>query len=203
MRTLKQPIKVIDNFFESPELWRIYALKQEYSRDDYSTWPGIRSKPLNELNIDLFNSLASKLINHIHDKGGFAKLKVNFASVDGSFGSGWLHQDEPEYNVAGVIYLNDVSELGTGTSFYNKIHSTDRNFNQIFKDELTADPKSRIKYEKFKEDQRSLFKQNMTVENIFNRCVMFPPECWHGADKFFGNTMQDSRLTINFFGIAV
>lgn len=203
MRTLKQPIKVIDNFFESPELWRSYALKQEYARDEYSTWPGVRSTPLNELNDNLFGSLASKLINHIHDKTGFIKLKVNFACVDESFGSGWLHQDEPEYNVAGIIYLNKDAELGTGTTFYNRIHHTDRNFNQMFIDELNADPISRIKYEKFKEDQRSLFKKNMTVENVFNRCVMFPSECWHSVDRFFGTTKEDSRLTINFFGIAV
>lgn len=203
MRTLKQPIKVIDNFFESPDLWRMYALDQSYSRDKFSPWPGVRSATLNEINMELFRSLASKLISHIHDKTGFAQLKVNFASADGSFGSGWMHQDEPIYNVAGIIYLNKDAPAGTGTSFYNKIATTDRDYNQMFLDELDSDPKDRTKFEKFKLDQKSLFKVNMTVENVFNRCVMFPPGYWHSVDKFFGNTIDDSRLTINFFGTAV
>jgi hypothetical protein len=203
MRKLKQPIKVIDNFFESPDLWRIFALKQQYSRDETSTWPGVRSATLNELDMELFNSLASKLMLHIHDKNNFLHLKVNFTSVDGSFGSGWLHQDEPQYNVAGVIYLNPDPPEGTGTSFYNKISSSDTNFNQLFFDEISANLDERSNFEKFKLDQKKLFTRTMSVENIFNRCLMFHPEQWHGADKFFGNNLDDSRLTINFFGLAV
>lgn len=203
MRKLKQPIKIIDNFFEAPELWRLFALKQDYLRDDTSTWPGVRSASLNELDIELFNSLAAKLMLHIHDKNNFLHLKVNFASVDGSFGSGWLHQDEPQYNVAGVIYLNPTPPDETGTCFYNKIATSDTNFNQLFFDELSANLEDRSTFEQFKMDQRKLFAKTVTVENIFNRCLMFSPDQWHAVDKFFGSNLDDSRLTINFFGYAI
>ncbi len=202
MRIQPQPIKVIDDFFESPELWRSYALSQTYTRDEKSTWPGIRSNVLNELNMSLFGSLASNLIKHIHDKTKFLHLKVNFALVDGSYNMGWLHQDEPHYNVAGIVYLNKDAPPDTGTSFYNRIAEQDNDYNKLFFDELAADPADREKFIPLKHEQRKIFKKNMTVENVFNRCIMFPPSMWHGADNYFGTTNEDSRLTIVFFGIA-
>lgn len=202
MRTLKQPIKVIDNFFEAPMLWREFALKQDYFKDQYFSWPGIRSKPLNEINFDLFQTFASALMNHMHDKQGFAHLKVNFALVDGSYNLGWLHLDEPHYNVAGVIYLNKEAKIGTGTSFYNRVLDSGESFSNYFFEELNSN-EDKTKFISIKERQRSSFKRTMTVENVFNRCVMFPPEVWHGVDSYFGSTKEDSRLTITFFGRAV
>lgn len=203
MRTLKQPIKVIDNFFEAPDLWQHYALKQEFTRDENSTWPGTRTTTLDQLDMELFNSVATTIINHMHDKKFFSLLKINFASVDGSYNIGWMHQDEPQYNVAGVIFLNKIAPATTGLSFYTKVADNNQDYNSLFFEELKADSADRLAFTKFKEEQRTLFKRNMTVENIFNRCVMFPPDQFHAADGYFGNTLDDSRLTINFFGIAV
>lgn len=203
MRTLPQPIKVVDDFFELPELWRYYALKQDFTRDETSTWPGLRTNSLDNLNLSLFHTLAGKIIPHIHGKDKFVHLKVNFAITDGSYNLGWLHQDEPQYNVAGLIYLTPDAPMGTGTSFYNKVANTDQNFNSVFFDELQSQPEDRIAFEKYKLDQRSLFIKNMTVENVFNRCVLFSPDVWHGADRYFGSTKEDSRLTLTFFGLAV
>ncbi len=76
------PIKVIDTFLESPELWREFALRQEFTRDNESPWPGLRTKLLTEINTDLFSSFASKLIKHCHGGGGFTNLEVSFALVD-------------------------------------------------------------------------------------------------------------------------
>lgn len=177
MRKIKQPIKVIDNFFEAPSLWRHYALKQEYNNEN-ADWPGVRSRTLNELNLKLFNSFASKIITHTHNSRYFSFLKINFVSVDSSYSFGKVHQDDPQYNISGIIFLNKEPLPKSGISFFHK----------------TAEP--------YKEE-RDLFKKNMTVENVFNRCVMFSPDKWHAADSYFGNTLEDSRLTINFFGIAV
>ena len=202
MRTLQQPIKVVDDFFESPLLWRHFSLKQQYTTDEKATWPGVRSQPLNELNMNLFSSLASKLLQHVHDKTFFSFLKVNFASVDGSYNLGWMHNDEPMYNFASVIFLNPEPPKGSGLGFYTQVADANQNYNQQFFEELKADPKDRAKFIAHKEEQRSFYKQNMYVENVFNRCVMFPPHMWHSAEKYFGNNIDDSRLTITIFGIA-
>lgn len=202
MRQIQQPIKVIDDFFESPELWRSFALSQAYFKDEKSTWPGVRTEPLNDINMNLFSSLASNIIKHIHGKSAFLHLKVNFALVDGSYNIGWLHQDEPHYNIAGVIYLNKDAPENSGTSFYTKIAEQDNDYNKLFFEELAADPKDREKFTPFKHEQRKLFKKNMSVEGKFNRCVMFHPTTWHGADNYFGTTSEDSRLSIVFFGVT-
>jgi len=203
MRTIKQPIKVIEDFFEAPELWRQYALKQEFSRDDTSTWPGVRTQVLNELSPASFSSIAEKLIKHTPGKRGFNFLKINFALVDGSYTKGWIHQDEPHFNVAGIIFLNPVSVPNSGISFFDRISNPNHTYNEQFVQENEASAEDRNQFLKFKEDQRSHFRQSTYVENIFNRCVMFHPDQWHSAEKYFGTTPADSRLTINFFGVAI
>ncbi len=195
------PIKVIDLFLESPDLWREYALKQEFHRDESAPWPGLRTESLNKLNPDLFASLARKLIKHCHGGIEFPHLEITFALVDETFGTGWLHQDEPQYNIAGMIYLNPSAPTGTGTGFYNFNYGTYESFFHLALDEYNSSPLDRTKFEQDKIRQRSFFNKTMTVENEFNRCVMFHPNHWHGADRFFGNTKETARLTINFFGV--
>lgn len=171
-RTIFQPIKVVDDFLEAPEIWREYALKQEYIKDQ-SGYPGVKSKTLDELNINTFHTLAGKTMLHMNEKKSFQRLKVNFVSAikDDEIKILNPHQDEYFYNVAGVIYLNQTPPSNTGTSFYN-------------------------------ETSMGLVK-TMTVENVFNRLVLFHPSVWHSPDGFFGNQITDGRLIITFFGTAV
>lgn len=200
----KLPIKVIDDFFEIPGLWRYYALKQEFTQDpQYTTWPGSRTKTLDQIDLKLFHSFASKLIKHIPGTTHFASLQVNFASVDSTYGQGWIHTDEPKWNVAGLIYLDPKPAPKSGTLFYDKIGDSDTNFNEAFFNELGADPKDRKKFNKVKEEQRKLFRKTMTVGNVYNRCIIFSPDVWHSADTYFGDTLDNSRLTLTFFGYAV
>jgi len=194
------PIKVIDTFLESPDLWREYALKQEYHRDEFAPYPGLRAKSLNKLNPDLFASLARKLVKHCHGAKEFPHLEITFALVDETFGTGWIHQDEPHYNIAGMIYLNPIAPRGTGTGFYNYANFTEEPFMHLALDEYNSEPADRTKFETAKQRQQSFFNKTMTVENEFNRCVMFHPNHWHGADRFFGSSKENTRLTINFFG---
>lgn len=199
---ISQPIKVIDNFFESADLWRHFALKQQYERDTASTWPGIRTAAINDLNETLFHSLANKLISHIHAKTSFLHLKTNFALVDKSYNLGWIHQDEPFYNVAGVIFLNPSPPKNSGISFFTEIDKDNENYAKSAYEENNEIPDNRIKFLDIKKQQRSLFKRNMYVENMYNRCVMFAPHNYHAAEEYFGTDIQDSRLTITFFGTA-
>ncbi len=194
------PIKVIDTFLESPDLWREYALSLEYHRDELAPYPGLRTQALNKLNPDLFASLARKLIKHCHGAQDFPHLEITFSLVDETFGTGWIHQDEPHYNIAGIIYLNPIAPLGTGTAIYNYAKETQESFMHLAVDEYNASPLDRVKYEADKQRQKSYFNKTMTVENEFNRCVMFHPNHWHAAEKFFGNSKETTRLTINFFG---
>jgi hypothetical protein len=195
------PIKVIDTFFETPDLWRHFALKQEFTRDTESPWPGVQTKMLNLLNEDLFADFAQKIVKHVHGAKGFSHLRVNFALTDETYGRGWVHQDEPHYNIAGLVYLNPTPSKNSGTTIYSQAKPFTEDYKKYFHEELAASPEDRINYAGYKEQQRSFFKPTMTIENEFNRCIMFHPSEWHSAEQFFGTTKEDSRLCMLFFGV--
>jgi hypothetical protein len=166
----KQQLKIIDNFLESPSLWRSLALTQEYQKDS-SGYPGFKSRPLDELYPEIFHSLAGKIIDHVTSyKNRFDRLKIQFAYSTSVNQHGVMHQDEPIYNVAGLIYLSEFAPLGSGTLFYNYI------------------------------DGR--LQPTLTVENVYNRFIIFDPKVWHSPADLFGDNLENSRLTLTFFGIA-
>jgi hypothetical protein len=166
-----QHFKIVDQFLELPGLWRSFALQQEYTKDQ-SGYPGKKSIPLDELNLHIFHSLAAKIIKHVNGKNNFQRLKVQFACTTEEEFSKNIHQDEPFYNVAGVIYLSENPPQNTGTLFYNKTPA-----GEIIK--------------------------TLTVENVYNRMIIFNPSMWHSQAGSFGTDLKTSRLTITFFGVAV
>lgn len=194
-RTVPQPIKIIDNFLEAPELWRHYGLKHVEL--------GCESPSLDYLNLSLFHSIASALMMHIYDKKTFAQLKLNFVLGDASFNKGWVQQVDPHWNIAGTIFLNPNPPRESGLLIHSKTGSTDQNYAQMILDEESADPEARIGFEKFKIEQRMLYKQTMTIENVFNRCVIMPANEWYNVTNYFGDTKDTARLTLNFYGVAV
>lgn len=197
------PIKVIDNFFESPQLWRHFALKQQFHHDEISNFPGQYSKLLGELDTSLFHSLASRLIQHLPGFSNFQFLETSFRLADASYGRGWIHHDDPKFNVAGLIYLNVDPPADSGTIIYSMQSQTEQSYQDYKFQEFSSLPEDRHVFDRYKEEQRLLFKKNMTIHNVFNRCVLYSPLVWHSADRFFGSSNDDSRLTLNFFGRVV
>ena len=170
LTNIAQHFKIVDSFLELPGLWRSFALKQEYTKDQ-SGYPGKKSKPLDELNENIFHSLAEKIVKHVNGKNNFQRLKIQFAYTEESEFLQNIHQDESFYNVAGIIYLNENPPIGTGTLFYNK------------------NPNGELI-------------KTLTVENVFNRMIIFNPTLWHSPANTFGNDLETGRLTVTFFGIA-
>ena len=197
------PIKVIDNFFESPQMWRYFALKQEFSTDSTANFPGQKTKLLSELNVSMFHSVAEKLIRHMVGYTGFEHLELSFRIADASYGTGWIHHDDPKFNIVGLIYLNPSPPLDSGTIIYTNLKPTENNYQEYKYQEIASAAEDRSVFDKFKHEQQQYFKKNMTIHNVFNRCVIYSPLEWHGADNFFGSEKDDSRLTLNFFGRAI
>lgn len=170
-KSFYQPTKIIDEFFETPLMWRHFALKQTYEKDQ-SWYPGQKSAPLDQLNVNLFHELASKIILHVPGKNSFERLKVQFAFTTKNDDNDLPpHRDEPFYNVAGLIYLQTDPIINAGTSFYA----------QTISGEL---------------------KKTLEIKNLFNRMIIFDPSVLHKQSDVFGDTLENSRLTITFFGTA-
>tara|TARA_Y100000389_G_C17471282_1_gene531369 strand:+ start:10076 stop:10774 length:699 start_codon:yes stop_codon:yes gene_type:complete len=195
------PTKIIDNFFESPSLWRNLALTQQYQTAETTTYPGKRSDYLNEIDPMSFELLARNLLKHLPQFRGFNNLWATFHLIDGSYGSGWVHDDDPSLSVSGLIYLNPNPPAGSGTVLYNDRFDDQATIysDKFREDVLLADTEGRKKLDKYREEHRAFFTPNTTVENVYNRCVLFDPKVWHSPGEFFGSTNEDSRLTLVFF----
>ena len=198
------PYITIDNFFETPTLVRDFALRQEYFKGDRGNWPGIRTEMIDILDHQLFHVMASKLMSYLPKQyTSFTNLESTFQIIDGSWGSGWVHDDDAKYNVAGLIYLTPDPPRYSGTSFYDfQMDTNGEDYTKMFEEEMN-DSDKRNAHEKYRMDHRSKWTENIVVENRFNRCNIFNSKCWHAANNFFGNSMVTNRLTLVFFGEAV
>jgi hypothetical protein len=196
------PTTVIDNFFETPSLWRDFALAQEYYKGERGTWPGIRTSMLSELSSELYEILEIRLLEHLPMFTGLSKVESTFQLIDETWGKGWVHDDNPEHDVAGIIYLNKDAPLNTGTTMYEGAADINgEHYSKLFQEDvLSTDPEVRKGYVKYRDEQRAFFKPAINVDCVWNRCVMFDPRTWHSADNFFGTTKDDTRLTLVFFG---
>jgi len=198
------PTIVVDNFFESPSLWRHFALNQEFYKGERGTWPGIRTGMLKDLSTELYEILEFKLLQQLPQFKRFSKIESTFQLIDETYGNGWVHDDNPEHNVAGIIYLNEDAPLNSGTTLYvDEVDINADNYTQMFIDDvMSTDPALRAQFKKYRNEQRSKFTPATEIDFQWNRCVMFDPRTWHSADNFFGTTKEDSRLTLVFFGNA-
>ncbi len=198
------PTIVIDNFYEEPDLWREYALSQEFYKGDRGSWPGLRTKLLHELDQDIFRVTLRKLLMVMAQYGysEFLELQTGFQMIDGTYGRGWVHDDDPKLNIAGVIYLNKEAPLGSGTTIYKDQNDFNGDkYTEMFMDDvLIASPEDRAKYEKYREEQVAHFQKTVTVESVYNRLIIFDTRNWHSAEKFFGDSVDSARLTQVIFG---
>lgn len=196
------PTIVVDDFFETPTLWRHFALNQKFFKGERGTWPGLRTDMLHELNPELYEVLEYKLLQQLPQFKRFTKIESTFQIIDATYGNGWVHDDNPEHSVAGVIYLNEVAPMSTGTTLYlDSMDFDSESYTQMFINDVTdTDPEERKKFQKYRDEQRSKFTPSTNVDHYWNRCIIFDPRTWHSADNFFGSTLEDSRLTLVFFG---
>lgn len=197
------PTMVFDNFYEDPDLWREFALSQEFFKGDRGSWPGLRTKLLHEINQEIFRVTMRKLLVIMEPYGftEFVELQTGFQVIDETYGRGWVHDDDPKLNIAGVIYLNPDAPIGAGTVIYQDQNdfNGERYTEMFMNDVLVASPEEREQYSKYREEQVQSFKKTTTIESVYNRCIIFDPRNWHSAEKFFGSTHAESRLTQVFF----
>lgn len=194
------PTLVIDDFFETPHLWRSFALQQEFFKGDRGTWPGIRTKYIEELHPELYEVFKHKLLSYLPAIPDFSRIEATFQAIGGEWGNGWVHDDNPVHDVAGVVFLHPDPPAGSGNTVYqNSEDFNSHRYTEIFNEDMRTET-DHDKFAKYRDEQRSMYIPAVRAENRFNRCVVFDPRQWHSADNFFGdNSAEDSRLTLVFF----
>ena len=200
---MRLPLTVVDNYFETPTLVRNFALQQEFFKGDRGNWPGIRTKFLDELDINFFNTFHDKLLNYIpRNYKGFQHLEATFQLIDETYKRGWVHNDDPKWNVAGIIYLNnDKPKQDCGTTFYDdRDTSNDGDHSKEYCDDVNDNIGQN---EDVRDKVNSRWVPSMLAENRWNRCVISDSTRWHSAGRFFGHSKDTSRLTLVFFGRVI
>jgi hypothetical protein len=193
------PTTIVDGFFDNPDPVVDFARSLEYFPDEEGRWPGVRSKPLHEVNPDFFNFFINRKMALFYalDKE-YVSWNVNsyFQIVPPDNKKGWTHRDG---NLCtSIVYLSKNLPLDCGTSICrlkpdqidSSIINAEHKINGI---------KNNLDYstEKIKqEENNSKFEDIISVSNVYNRLLMFDASLPHRAQNFYG---CEDRLTLVSF----
>ena len=201
------PVTIIDNFFEDPDGIVEMAESMKYYTPTTGNWPGTRTKNLHVEDPRFFNYFGQKLHFIFYETvPEYWNLQCHFQLInpfcDDKYSKrnrGWVHKDIDTW-FGGVVYLQKNPEPDTGTSIYTPKYGYMHQYEQeiqmkmeLYRNELISEEE----YEKAFDAMSEQYVETVTIENLYNRLVVFSNKTHHGV-KTFGTK---PRLTLNFFGI--
>jgi hypothetical protein len=200
---------VKDHVFENIDEIRARCL----AREDWTLgfpyrqemWPGMRCpggllpEEMEKLEAYVMKKTGAKrLWQEVVADGG--SLSHNYVQVVGENESGSRpHSDSFRFcRYAGVVYLTPNAPRNAGTSFYRFRHpdgTLDGNMCPPECKNLTeALGVTKLPMEAWKEE--------LALENIYNRFVFYQANFVHSATNYFGTELENKRMTIVFFWMA-
>lgn len=163
-----------DNFFENPNLIRECALAQQYREPNADeNWLGLRTEPLDAeiggVNIEKY------ILDTIYH---------NLPQI-------------PKLDMFWVFHLLPENARGDKGDDFDYLQShTDSEFvhfaGVVY---LTPEPKPDSGTSFFADINTKL----ATIDNVYNRFIFYPADIIHSPTNPFGETKEDSRLTLTFF----
>jgi hypothetical protein len=203
---IKTTITILDNFFDNPDKIRDYELSLEYEKNPEGRWPGVRSKPIHEINPLLFNELCRRVLSIYFDleqisSGISWQASIQFQKVDKSYVSGWVHTDHPSV-ITAIVYLNKNPNINSGTSMYklkNNILLPDSDKLNTYKHNAFKGKINIENVKEKKEENNNQYVEVVKVHNQYNRILAFDAGLAHSAQDFFGDNDEEPRLTLVIF----
>lgn len=174
---------VVDNFYSNPNEVRDFALSVEYQRD-LRWYKGLRStQPYRPDGIkEVFESIIGEKISNFEEHGFNGCFQICTAEDPQVY-----HFDLQKW--AAMIYLTPNAPIESGTRLHkSKIngtrHSSESDVNYAFSGGF---------YDSTKFDIVD------GAGNVYNRLVIMDARCIHSAGPYFGQGVEDGRLTHLFF----
>jgi hypothetical protein len=198
---------IFDNFLQDPDEVVMVANSQTYIQSN-GRFPGRRSAELEVICNQVHTILLDEILKKNDGLNGLSLIayfqKIPNLSFDGSYlsieNSGWIHTDDMFYS--GVLYLNKDSQNYGGTSFYEPLKLTenpDIDINKFKKQHYAKTEEVNIQeYRDSKLRYSELFEKTESIENVYNRLILFDSKKWHNNDTFV-KSGGDERLTLIFF----
>lgn len=191
---------LVDGFFDDPVKVREFAMAQDFSVDQFN-FPGKRTKLLEEINPELYQVFKKKILNLIGASNKQCRLYAAFQYTPAQYERGWVHLDA-EVDVAGVVYLSPDAPVNAGTSIYRLVDDYEpAKENWVARDSFYDNNLSipLEEYQSLRDTHNAKYEKTLAIGNVFNRLAMYSGKQYHKEDSFFGDTKEDSRLTLVFF----
>ncbi len=164
---------IIDNFFDNPDAIRNIALEQDfYTKDTHPE--NIAEFP--GMRTDYLNNIIPDLYNSILS-----------AEVDCAKQLSDISQYTEYWTKFSFSYTTKDTVLNMHRDFKEGWNGFKTFFGGILY--LTPNPP----------ENSGTIVEDQTVENIYNRYVMYDAMCLHGLESSFGDTKEDSRLVLTHF----
>lgn len=131
---------------------------------------------------------------------GVDSLSHNYVQLVGKDESGPRPHSDSNLlaRYAGVVYLNPGAPRDGGTSFY-RFRSPDGKLGGNYCPPPNANLAEALGVRHL---PMEAWKEDLAVENLFNRVIIYKAEMVHSATNYFGTEINDKRMTIVFFWMA-
>jgi hypothetical protein len=201
------PSVCVDDFYSDPHSVVEFASTLDYY-GDRGNYPGKRSDPINAINQDLFKITCSKIFTLFYNfdleevkwniSMFFQKIDAYSDDKDDLLNSGWCHLDD-ECIFAGVIYLNEFTNIDAGTSIYRLKNPTTDDLDYSLRNDLYLNKTVDFdEYKKSIKQHNDKFEEVLEFKNVFNRMILYDSSSYHKANSFYIDK-STSRLSIVFF----
>jgi hypothetical protein len=180
---------IVDNFYESPDEVREFALNQEYVEGGFGRgfigrrteqqflFPGLKER---------FEEIMGKEITEWESHGMNGRFQIAWSGEPLVY-----HCDSQKWG--GMLYLTPEAPYSCGTTLYAHKKTRARNYYEegwdaAWKD-VPGDPHL----------DGTHFEPVDILGNVYNRLVIFDASSIHSASQYFGTVMENSRLWQMFF----
>ena len=191
-------LEIIDDFFEDPYKIReigLNLLKSQHScilNDTGNNYPGIRVLCPPEI-MDYVKGKIEHLLNK-----KILKFNSAFHITSSIHKCGLIHRDGER--LAGLVYLNENPPKDSGTILCDKKYKNYEDIEGFQEASSTRD----INFIRYFGNQKKIFNEknftiNTTVENKFNRFILYNGAQQHAPHNYFGNNLYNSRLVLVFW----
>tara|TARA_R100000008_G_C3566063_1_gene159209 strand:+ start:736 stop:1353 length:618 start_codon:yes stop_codon:yes gene_type:complete len=202
-------IIIEDNFLKDPYGVRSTALKQKYGAPSELHYPGYATAPDCESVMNISTNQVLSKVKYLTQDSDLIINSSRFQYVTHEFDEGFYHLDLPDKYTC-IIFLSPDPPDYSGTEVCDVLKDPSHGFFpqkywDVLKDvrlEFHKNPRNLVNRYKYGRLREKFSKKNepiVKVPNKFNRMILFDSNLFHRAQKFFGTSIGNSRLTLVTF----